>query len=447
MAGFLKLLVTFVLGAIVGLLGLKTFLESKGVSLRPATLNVTVPTSDTEDLQTAWAEYYAAVDEVRTNFEASPSFAIDEAHRAGTYQVLQAIMAGNLNGLMGGGDGNYPHIRLVLSPSMKLGVDNPDTFYRGATVSNADGQNVYRVWGNRGTASDFLFELFYGPDPRGAISVFEDEDLILDADGNFEIFLSATRPEGAENWMELKQDDRNLLLLIRDSFTNWETETAATLSIERLGEAGVASPDLTEAALVQQIKDATQVLLRQGQFWPEFSSNLRVMGENNFMPFRVSGNLGIISQYFAPGFYSVGVDEALVVTIPDVEAGYCGLQLANFWAASPDWVNRHTSLSWCNEGAQAHRSADGSYVFVVSPGDPGVQNWIDTAGNTQGLLYARIQSPGLALEEAPRPQTKLVKLAELAEHLPADMPRFDAGARAEQLRKRQDHARRRYQTW
>lgn len=447
MAGFFKLLVTFVLGAAVGLFGLKTFLESKGVSLRPATLNVSVETSETTDLRKAWKEYYAAVEEVRTNFENSPSFSIDAAHRAGTYQVLQAVMAGNLNGLMGGGDGTYPHIRLVLSPSMKLGVDNPDTFYRGATVSNPTGEHVYRVWGNRGTASDFLFELFYGPDPNGAISVFEDEDLVTDADGNFELFISAARPEGAANWMELAQDERRLLLLIRDSFTNWETETAATLNIERLGEAGVPSPDLTEAALVQQVKDATQVLLRQGQFWPDFSSKLRAVGDNKFFPFRSSSTLGILSQYFAPGFYSVAADEALIVTIRDVEAGYCGLQLANFWAASPDWVNRQTSLSWCNEGSQAHQSVDGSYVFIISPQDPGVQNWIDTAGNTQGLLYARIQSPGLALDEAPRPQTRLVKFSELADYLPTDMPRFDADARAEQLEKRQDHARRRYQTW
>ena len=447
MGSFFKLLVTFVLGAALGVFGLKTFLESKGLSLQPPTFNVSVPTSETEDLREAWGEYYAAVEEVRTNFEASPSFTIDQAHRAGTYQVLQAVMAGNLNGLMGGGDGTYPHIRLVLSPSMKLGVDNPDTFYRGATVSNPDGESIYRVWGNRGTASDFLFETFYGPDPNGGIAVFEDEDLVTDAAGNFELFLSASRPEGVDNWMELARDDRRLLLLIRDSFTNWEAETAATLNIERLGEAGVPSPDLTEAALVTQIKDATQVLLRQGQFWPDFSSKLRALGDNKFAPFRSSGTLGILSQYFAPGFYSVAEGEALIVTIPNVEAGYCGLQLANFWAASPDWVNRQTSLSWCNEGAQAHQSADGSYVFVISPDDPGVQNWIDTAGNTQGLLYARIQSPGLALEDAPRPATQLVKISELANYLPADMPRFDAAARADQLRKRQEHARRRYQTW
>ena len=442
MAGWGKGLVGFVLG--VGLCALLAFFALQKFRDN-AQLNVTVPTVQTADLQDAWAQYYAAVDEVRTNFEASPAFNIDDAHRAGAYQLLQAIMAGNMNGVIAGGDGSYPHIRLVLSPSMKLGVDNPDTFYRGASVSNPDGEAVYRIWGNRGTATDWLLETFYGPDPNGAIAVFEDEDLVTDADGNFELFLSAKRM--GENWMELAEDDRVILLMIRDSFTNWETERASSVQIERIGDAGVPSADLTEAALVQQVRDATQILLRQGQFWPEFSEKVRLVGANNFAPWRGSGTLGILSQYFVPGFYSVAEDEALIVTMSDVEAGYCGLQLTNFWAASPDWVNRHTSLSWCNDGSQAYQSEDGSYVFVVSPQDPGVQNWIDTAGNSQGVLYFRIQSPGLPLEDVPKPATQLVKISEVADYLPPDMPRFDAAARAEQLRKRQDHARRRYQTW
>lgn len=442
MAGWGKAVIGFGLGALLtasaGALAARNFIQN-------AQLNVSVPTVETAELREAWATYYAAVDEVRANFEASDAFNIDEAHRAGAYQLLQAIIAGNMNGVMAGGDGSYPHVRLVLSPSMKLGVDNPDTFYRGASVSNPDGNAVYRLWGNRGTASDFLLEQFYGPDPNGAISVFEDEDLVTDAEGNFELFLSAERM--GENWMELKQDDRIILLMIRDSFTNWETERASDVRIERIGDAGVPSPDLAEASLVQQIRDATQILLRQGQFWPQFSERVRLVGANNFAPWQGSGTLGILSQYFVPGFFSLAEDEALIVTMPDVEAGYCGLQLTNFWAASPDWPNRHSSLSWCNAGAQAHQSEDGSYVFIVSARDPGVQNWIDTSGNTQGVLYFRIQSPGLALEDVPRPGTQLVKLDELEAALPADMPRFDAAARAEQLRKRQDHARRRYQTW
>ncbi|MCY3640712.1 MAG: hypothetical protein OXH37_06835, partial [Gammaproteobacteria bacterium] len=136
------------------------------------TLQETPPTDDTAALLKAWSDYYAAIDGLKNNFLASDSFKIDDAHRAGAVRLMQSIIASNVNGAMGGGDGSYPHLRLLLSPTIKIGVDNPDTLYRAATITNPDGGYVYRVWGRLGTASDFLLEQFHGPDPQGAISTF-----------------------------------------------------------------------------------------------------------------------------------------------------------------------------------------------------------------------------------------------------------------------------------
>ena len=301
-------------------------------------LKETPPSDATHALRQAWQDYYDAIAEVQTNFLASDSFKIDDAHRAGAYQLLQSLISSNVGGMMGGGNGDYPHIRPVLSPSNKLGVDNPDTFYRGATVTNPNGEYVYRVWGTLGNASDFLLEQFYGPDPQGAISVFEDDDLITDDEGNFEIFLSAQRR--GDNWMELAATDKLITLLIRDSHTNWDEETHATVHIERLGTQGIAPPPLTESDLILPIQTATQILLRQGQFWPDFSNRMRLVGENKFIDFRATESLGIPTQFFSAGFFSLNEEQALLVTIPDVEAAYCGMQLTSFWAASPDWPNR-----------------------------------------------------------------------------------------------------------
>lgn len=410
-----------------------------------AKLNKSEPTADSASLEEAWQAYYEALGEVTENFKNSDSYMIDEAHRAGTYEMIQSVIAANVLGTMKGGNGNYPFMRTMLSPSIKFGVDNPDTFYRASNISNPGGEYVYRVWGNRGTSSDFLLEIFDGPDPNGAISVFEDEELKTDEGGNFEVFISA-EPQG-ENWMKLDATDNVLVLIIRDSHTNWDTEITSTVNIERIGTAGVPSPNLTEAQLIQQIHQARKIMVQQGQFWPDFSSKLRLLGKNNFTKWRASASLGIISQYYSAGFFSIEDDEAVIITLEDVEADYCGLQLTNFWSASPDWVNRQTSLSWCNDGSQAYQTSDGKYHFILSQKDPGVQNWIDATGHTQGAIYLRIQSPGLALNEAVKPVTRLVKLSELQNHIPADMPEYDAEARKKQLISRQNHARKRYQTW
>ena len=410
-----------------------------------AALNETPTTDDSAALLKAWTDYYAAIDGLKRNFLASDSFNIDDAHRAGAVQLMQSIIASNVNGMMGGGDGSYPHIRLLLSPTIKIGVDNPDTLYRAATVSNPGGAHAYRVWGQIGTASDFLLEQFYGPEPQGAINTFEDDDLVTDGEGRFEIFLSA-EPMG-ENWMELAPTDRLLTLIIRDSFTNWEAEHPATVHIERIGTDGESSPPLRERDLIQPIETATAILERQGRFWPDFSSRLRLVGENNFIDFRPTESLGIPTQYFSAGFFSIRKDEALIVTIPDVDAAYCGFQVANFWAASPDWINRQTSLSWCNDGAQALPMSDGSYRFIVSPRDPGVHNWVDTAGLSQGVLYARIQSPRGDNFAPPEVHAELVQLDGPEQHLEHGTPRVDADTRKRAIAARQAHARRRYQAW
>ena len=172
-----------------------------------------------------------------------------------------------------------------------------------------------------------------------------------------------------------------------------------------------------------------------------------MVGENNFIDFRATESLGIPTQFFSAGFFSIAPDEALIVTIPDVDAAYCGFQVANFWAASPDWINRQTSLSWCNDGAQAAPMPDGGYQFVVSPRDPGVHNWIDTAGLSQGVLYARIQSPKGEDFAPPEVRSELVKLNALEQKLEPATVRVDAQARKRAIAARQAHARRRYQAW
>ncbi len=56
-----------------------------------------------------------------------------------------------MSGAIAGGDGSYPHFRNLLDPGKRVGIDNPDTYYRAVNVSNKDGKNVYIVTGNRGT--------------------------------------------------------------------------------------------------------------------------------------------------------------------------------------------------------------------------------------------------------------------------------------------------------
>jgi hypothetical protein len=98
-----------------------------------------------------------------------------------------------------------------------------------------------------------------------------------------------------------------------------------------------------------------------------------------------------------------------------------GLQLSNFWGSSADWANRHVSMNWGLDGscqaeqsttptfhpAQQLISANGgpfcgqqdAYFIVISAADPGVQNWVETAELSEGLIAARLQSVSAPIQD------------------------------------------------
>src|SRR6185295_8803932 len=58
-------------------------------------------------------------------------------------------------------------------------------------------------------------------------------------------------------------------------------------------------------------------------------------------------------------------------------------------------------------GGQTQYEADGSWRVVVAARDPGMPNWLSTAGHPRGVLWFRWF---LAEEHPERPQTRVVKI-------------------------------------
>ena len=88
-----------------------------------------------------------------------------------------------------------------------------------------------------------------------------------------------------------------------------------------------------------------------------------------------------------------------------------------------------------------HVDGDGRFRAVVADRDPGVPNWLDTEGHPDGLVsYRWVWSA-----TAPAPEAAVVRLDELAPHLPVDHPRLDADDRARRQAERRAHIERRFQ--
>jgi hypothetical protein len=119
--------------------------------------------------------------------------------------------------------------------------------------------------------------------------------------------------------------------------------------------------------------------------------------------------------------------------VPD--ARYWAFQLCGLWFEGRDYANRQTSIN----NQQAVLDADGRFRCVLAHEDPGVPNWLDAAGHTEGLLQYR----WIWTRTNPRPSCRIVPLTDLRTHLPADTPRVGAVERARGIAIRRRHIARR----
>ena len=99
-------------------------------------------------------------------------------------------------------------------------------------------------------------------------------------------------------------------------------------------------------------------------------------------------------------------EEALLIEVtPPPNCDYWNFQLGNIWAESLDYGNHNVHVN--NGGAQY--KDDGSFRLVVAHEDPGVPNWIDTAGHHHGTMALR----WVRTDAHPKPETQVVKLSDV----------------------------------
>ncbi len=243
-------------------------------------------------------------------------------------------------------------------------------------------------------------------------------------------FYSEAR-SGGTNWLPLYDDSR--ILMIRYTHNDWLGEKPGNVRIARVGARGVPSTPLTSDSLAARIERAHFFLVDGTRRYLEVTEGLVDRAEVNTIPkLYYTSDGGVPSQVSSSGHFSLEDDEALIVTTHPSKAPYQGFQLGNLWFESLEYGERLTSYT----SAQARKSSDGLFHFVVSAADPGVPNWLDTSGHRRGMLLLRWQ--GIAkLPEDHQPAARKVKLSEVRTHLPADEPKVVPEARREQLARRQ----------
>jgi hypothetical protein len=307
---------------------------------------------------------------------------------------------------------------------------NPDDIYVQSPIR---GDLTYRVSGNRGTCRILSFttqKAMSGtvdemPRPNGHNEV-DDTDLGLALGEDFEVIFSATRPEGyTGKWAKIDPEASGMMVRYRSY--DWEGEVDPVLSIECLDKVP-PKPRLTPEEINARIVEMAKFPARKTHLYYGMQNGVKDrVGFNVFEPVSYAGALA--KQVYWPACFQFDADEALIIeTGLPARLPYWNIQLNDPYFNALEYVYRLSSLN----GHTAKVSSDGRFRAVISLTDPGVPNWLDPAGYTEGGIYGR----WFDCHSAPTPVIHRVKLANLRDFLPADTPVVTLDQRAEELRRR-----------
>ena len=109
--------------------------------------------------------------------------------------------------------------------------------------------------------------------------------------------------------------------------------------------------------------------------------------------------------------FHLGEGEGLLVTLSPGAAEYTGFQINDPWMIAPDARTRQV----CLNKSQVTPNSDGTVTYVIAKSDPGVANWLDTAGLDDGLAIMRWQKVPTGMTNVGLIRDfRIIKLAELS---------------------------------
>ena len=330
----------------------------------------------------------------------SPDSPLD---RAEGFRYLGRLTRAALEGFVEFADPLFPVLHRPVHETAKMGADNPDNYYQNATIR---GGHEYRLFGKRNTVHYLGLGTYagnYGGGGRtGKTGYLEGKDIQVDENGEFEVILSCEPRPG--NWLPMEPDTSSLI--VRQTFLDREREQRADLTLERLGGDPKPAP-LTAQRLAQGLDTAGRFVVGSASLFANWAEGFREK-VNTLPPFDTETALAALGDpniFYYHSYWALEEDEALVVQATPPPCDYWNFQINNHWMESLDY--RYHTVDYNKHTATVRE--DGSVRLVVARRDPGVPNWLDTAGHDKGTMCFR----WVRATHHPQPKTSVVKLSEL----------------------------------
>jgi hypothetical protein len=373
---------------------------------------------DDRDLPQAWSYLLKRLGDAAQIVESDSVNRNRVDFAAGMRHLLVLLAAGVDEALRFDPDPILSVARTSTDDVVTWGMECPDCIYTRATMR---GGESYRLFGNRGTARYVGLQTM-----NGIVSTDNTlaDELDMDADGNFEVVLSADESDG--NWMRI--DGEHPTLTVRHFFYDWDTEVPSSLHIERLCDAGEGQRSTLDAdvAVSRQLVALGDFIHDNLQFFLQFGG---AAPPNGFLPPIDRTAMGAAAENRPViGRWELQPDEALILEVEPPQGVYWSYSLGNPWWETIHYGRHQSSLN----GHQAVVDSDGLVRVVLCGRDPGVANWLDTAGFSNGAMIMRC----VRTTTAPTPTARMVTFDSIGSELPPQTMTVTSDERASVLERR-----------
>jgi hypothetical protein len=309
----------------------------------------------------------------------------------------------------------YPDWVPHTGPLFPWGAPNHDTIYGFAPI---DARGTYRVSGVQGTETIASLMFRKGGANTGQVhgatlGEIDVQALTTGTDRRFSLLISAQQPADYTGpWFALPPETTGM---VARHVTELGTQFDGAWSLERrdhLPDSGTTAAE----AFATRSTHLCSFVLRLNEFLLRLVKKLRDEGyTNRFLADRFQGHGGIAAQMYFQSLFEFNDDEVLIIEseLPR-EVNYWSVQLVDPFYSAIDFTFHSSAYN----GRQASVDSDGKVRFVVTARDPGVPNWLDTAGWQRGGIFWRWHKAS----DFPEPCVSRVKASELRQHLPTDTP-------------------------
>jgi hypothetical protein len=337
-------------------------------------------------------------------------------------------------------DADHPRIAQVFLPAhdcfghsvpgSRIGGDNPDNIYRFIGIEHGVGYRLHGIV-SADSPANVSYTLVANYGCTETVATIENHDITVCSDGHFIISIDENPSSGRPNHLQTKPG--TCFLFIRDTLTDWAAERANRLRIERL------TPPRRDPLTIEEMGARAARAMFENvtlYYWYQRTCQFPV---NGLTPAFRSGSVGgLITQAGSFGGFRLGEDDCVIVRIDPGGARYHSIVAHDMYYRTVEAGERPSSYN----AGQTIYGPDGVATYVFSHRDPGVANWVDTAGLPATIILQRWQAlpPGdLAASSA----TQHIKLTDLNRLLGTETGSVTSAERARQIEARRQSYQRR----